>query len=37
LEAGANPDAQNNAGVSPRSLADLVADYDLKRYVRIGA
>ncbi len=33
IASGASPDVQNHAGVSPRDLADLVANYDLKRHL----
>ena len=32
LEAGANPDSENNYGVSPRNLAETIANYDIKQY-----
>lgn len=32
LKAGANPDSENNSGVSPRKLADKIANYDLEKY-----
>jgi ankyrin repeat protein len=34
LDAGADVDAENNYGVSPRSLAELVSNFDLKRFLR---
>jgi ankyrin repeat protein len=33
IEAGADLDAKNIAGITPRSFADIVANYDLKRYL----
>ena len=33
IEAGADLDAKNVAGISPRSAADIVANYDLKKYI----
>ena len=32
LQAGANPDADNNNGISPRSLANTIANYDGDRF-----
>ena len=32
LTSGADPDLENNHGVSPRRLAETVANYDLKRF-----
>ena len=34
LDAGADPDAENNTGVSPRSLAERVSNFDLMRFFR---
>jgi ankyrin repeat protein len=34
LAAGADPEAQNDSGVSPKSLAERVANYDLMRFFR---
>ena len=34
VAAGADPDAENNYGASPRSLASTVANYDLMRFFR---
>ena len=34
LAAGADPDAVNNYGASPRGLASTVANYDLMRFFR---
>ena len=33
LDAGADLDAENVAGISPRKAADIVANYDLKKYI----
>ena len=33
LAAGADPDIENNHGVSPRSLADRIANYDVKQHI----
>ena len=33
LDAGADLDAENSAGVSARKLADMIANYDLKKYI----
>lgn len=33
LAAGADPDAENNSGVSPRILADTIANYDVKQFI----
>ena len=33
LAAGASPDTKNNAGVSPRDLAERVANYDLSQHL----
>lgn len=32
LRAGADPDVENNYGVSPRGLAERVSNFDLKRF-----
>ena len=32
LAAGADPDAANNSGNSPRDVANRVANYDLRRF-----
>jgi ankyrin repeat protein len=32
LEAGANPDAENKSGISPRSLANTIANYDTEKF-----
>lgn len=32
LQAGANPDTSNNHGVSPRSLAKTIANYDVAQF-----
>ena len=32
LEAGANPDAQNKSGISPRALANTIANYDTAKF-----
>lgn len=32
LKGGANPDAENEYGVSPRSLAEQIANYDVKKF-----
>lgn len=32
LRAGADPDVENNYGVSPQGLADWVSNFDLKRF-----
>jgi ankyrin repeat protein len=37
LEAGADLDAENNSGISPRKAAEIVANFDLKRYIPPGA
>ena len=36
IEAGADLDAENIAGISPRQAADTVANYDLKKYIPPG-
>lgn len=33
LASGADPDLENNHGISPRRLAETVANYDLKRFL----
>jgi uncharacterized protein len=33
LAAEVDPDVENNHGVSPRKLAETVANYDLKRFL----
>jgi ankyrin repeat protein len=33
LAAGADPDATNDSGVSPRSLASTIANYDVAQYL----
>lgn len=32
FENGANPDIKNNYGVSPKSLARTIANYDVRRF-----
>lgn len=32
FENGANPDIENNNGVSPKSLARTIANYDVRRF-----
>ena len=32
LEAGANPDAENNSGISPRASANTIANYDTAKF-----
>ena len=32
LEAGANPDAQNKSGISPRASANTIANYDAAKF-----
>ena len=32
LKNGANPDIENNNGVSPKSLARTIANYDVRRF-----
>jgi ankyrin repeat protein len=32
LASGANPDAANDSGVSPRQLAERIGNYDVKRF-----
>lgn len=32
LEAGANPDAENKNGISPRALANTIANYDSAKF-----
>ena len=32
LEAGANPDAENKSGISPRSAANTIANYDTAKF-----
>ena len=32
LASGADPDLENNRGISPRKFANMVANYDLKKY-----
>jgi ankyrin repeat protein len=34
LDGGADPDAQNNHGISPLSIAEAVVNYDLMRIFR---
>jgi uncharacterized protein len=36
LDAGADLDAENAAGISPRKAAEVVANFDLKRYIPPG-
>lgn len=33
LASGADPDLENNHGISPRRLAETVANYDLRRFL----
>ena len=32
LEAGANPDAENKSGISPRAAANTIANYDTAKF-----
>ncbi len=34
LEAGANPDAENKSGISPRAAANIIANYDTAKFFR---
>lgn len=34
LENGANPDSENEHGVSPRSLASTIANYDIEQFFK---
>ncbi|MFD1341993.1 ankyrin repeat domain-containing protein [Litorisediminicola beolgyonensis] len=34
LEAGADPDAENRNGISPRAMADIVANYDKAKFFK---
>jgi uncharacterized protein len=33
IEAGADPDVENAHGMSPRALADMIANFDVKQYI----